>query len=55
MASLEGRKAPAFELDGSDGIKHALNDYAGKTMIIYLSQGQYPGMHQRGMWVPGSA
>ena len=36
MASLEGRKAPAFELDGSDGIKHALNDYAGKTIIIYF-------------------
>ncbi len=36
MSSLEGKKAPAFELEGSDGIKHALNDYTGKTVIIYF-------------------
>ncbi len=36
MASLEGEKAPEFELEGSDGIKHALRDYAGKTVVIYF-------------------
>lgn len=36
MASLEGQPAPYFELDGSDGIKHALKDYSGKTVVIYF-------------------
>lgn len=36
MASLEGKKAPAFELEGSDGTKHALKDYAGKMVIVYF-------------------
>jgi len=36
MASLEGKKAPDFELDGSDGTKHALRDYAGRTVVIYF-------------------
>jgi peroxiredoxin Q/BCP len=36
MSSMEGKKAPAFELEGSDGTKHALNDYTGKTVIIYF-------------------
>ncbi len=36
MAALEGKKAPAFELEGSDGTKHALQDYSGKTVIIYF-------------------
>ncbi len=36
MSSLEGMKAPEFELEGSDGTKHALKDYAGKTVIIYF-------------------
>lgn len=34
--SLEGKKAPAFSLEGSDGKKHALSDYAGKTVVIYF-------------------
>ena len=34
--SLEGKTAPAFELEGSDGRKHALEEYAGKTVIIYF-------------------
>ena len=34
--SLEGKKAPDFELEGSDGRKHALEEYAGKTVIIYF-------------------
>jgi peroxiredoxin Q/BCP len=36
MASLEGKKAPAFSLDGSDGKKHSLEDYKGKTVVLYF-------------------
>jgi len=36
MASLEGMKAPDFELVGSDGKKHELRDYSGKTVVIYF-------------------
>ncbi|MDD3293314.1 MAG: peroxiredoxin [Geobacteraceae bacterium] len=36
MASLEGKKAPDFELEGSDGKKHSLHDYSGHTVIIYF-------------------
>jgi len=36
MNSLEGKKAPAFTLEGSDGRKHALKDYAGKKVVIYF-------------------
>lgn len=34
--SLEGQKAPDFTLEGSDGKKHSLKDYAGKTVVIYF-------------------
>ena len=30
MADLEGKKAPAFNLEGNDGKKHSLEDYRGK-------------------------
>lgn len=33
---LEGKAAPAFELEGSDGRKHTLAEYAGKTVVIYF-------------------
>ncbi|BCR04374.1 peroxiredoxin [Desulfuromonas versatilis] len=36
MASLEGKKAPAFTLEGSDGKTHSLKDYAGKKLVIYF-------------------
>lgn len=36
MANLEGKKAPAFSLEGSDGKKHSLADYAGKTLVLYF-------------------
>ena len=36
MASLEGKKAPAFTLDGSDGKAHSLEDYKGKTVIMFF-------------------
>lgn len=34
--SLEGKKAPAFDLEGSDGKRHTLAEYAGKTVVIYF-------------------
>lgn len=36
MESLEGKKAPAFTLEGSDGKKHAIQDYLGKRVVIYF-------------------
>lgn len=33
---LEGNKAPDFSLEGSDGKKHSLNLYAGKTVVLYF-------------------
>lgn len=36
MKSLEGRKAPSFSLEGNDGKKHALEDYRGKTVVLYF-------------------
>ena len=36
MASLEGKKAPEFNLDGSDGKKHSLKDYQGKTVVLFF-------------------
>lgn len=34
--SLEGKKAPDFSLEGSDGKQHGLKDYAGKTVVLYF-------------------
>ncbi|MDD5286781.1 MAG: peroxiredoxin [Desulfuromonadaceae bacterium] len=34
--SLEGKKAPDFLLEGSDGKQHCLDQYAGKTVVIYF-------------------
>lgn len=36
MKSLEGSKAPAFTLEGSDGKSHSLTDYLGKKVVIYF-------------------
>ena len=36
MKNLEGEKAPSFELDGTDGKKHSLEDYRGKTVVLYF-------------------
>jgi thioredoxin-dependent peroxiredoxin len=36
MANLEGEKALTFSLEGSDGKKHALEDYKGKTVVLYF-------------------
>ena len=34
--ALEGKKAPEFLLEGSDGKQHTLKQYAGKTVVIYF-------------------
>lgn len=34
--SLEGEKAPAFDLEGSDGKRYTLGEYEGKTVVIYF-------------------
>src|SRR5208282_2246247 len=34
--SLEGMKAPDFELGGSDGKRHTLKEYAGKSVVLYF-------------------
>lgn len=34
--SLEGKKAPAFALEGSDGKQHSLSDYKGRTVVVYF-------------------
>ena len=36
MKSLEREKAPAFALEGNDGKKHSLEDYRGKTVVLYF-------------------
>ncbi|WP_372795017.1 peroxiredoxin [Pontiella sp.] len=36
MDSLEGKMAPAFSLEGSDGKKHAIKDYLGRRVVIYF-------------------
>ena len=34
--NLEGKKAPAFSLEGNDGKVHALEDYKNKTVVLYF-------------------
>jgi peroxiredoxin Q/BCP len=36
MSGLEGQRAPTFNLEGSDGKKHSLTDYAGKNVILWF-------------------
>ena len=36
MARLEGKKAPIFNLEGSDGKTHSPEDYKGKTLVLYF-------------------
>lgn len=36
MTKLEGRKAPPFSLPGSDGRMHALEDCAGRMVILFF-------------------
>ncbi|MSN26577.1 MAG: redoxin domain-containing protein [Geobacter sp.] len=34
--SLEGRQAPGFTLEGSDGKQHSLQQYVGKTVVVFF-------------------
>lgn len=34
--TLEGTKAPDFSLEGSDGARHSLKDYSGRTVVIFF-------------------
>ncbi|HMP73214.1 MAG TPA: peroxiredoxin [Kiritimatiellia bacterium] len=36
MTIQEGKPAPAFDLEGSDGRRHTLADYKGKTVVLYF-------------------
>jgi len=36
MPTLTDKTAPPFELEGSDGKVHRLEDYAGKTIVLYF-------------------
>ena len=36
MVSVAGKKAPAYRLEGSDGKKHSLEDYKGKTVVMFF-------------------
>jgi thioredoxin-dependent peroxiredoxin len=36
MKNLEGQKAPSFSLEGNDGKKHSLEEYKGKTVVLYF-------------------
>jgi len=36
MANLEGKKAPEFSLEGSDGKKHSLADSKGKSVVLFF-------------------
>lgn len=36
MPNLEGKKAPAFNLEGNDGKEHSLDQYKGKTVVLYF-------------------
>ena len=33
---LAGKKAPPFSLEGNEGRKHSLEDYRGKTVVLYF-------------------
>jgi peroxiredoxin Q/BCP len=34
--NLEGKKAPAFSLAGNDGKKHSLDEFKGKTVVLFF-------------------
>ena len=36
MMDLTDKKAPDFNLPGSDGKTHRLRDYAGKTVVLFF-------------------
>ena len=34
--SLEGKQAPEFTLEGSDGKQHSLKEYTGRTVVVFF-------------------
>jgi len=36
VKNLEGKSAPTFALEGNDGRRHSLDDYKGKTVVLYF-------------------
>lgn len=34
--SLIDQRAPAFDLEGSDGQRHRLEEYAGKRLLLFF-------------------
>jgi peroxiredoxin Q/BCP len=36
MKNLEGQKAPAFTLAGNDGNNHSLDEFKGKTVVVFF-------------------
>jgi thioredoxin-dependent peroxiredoxin len=36
VKDLEGKSAPTFTLEGNDGKKHSLEEFKGKTVVLYF-------------------
>jgi peroxiredoxin Q/BCP len=36
VKNLEGKSAPNFTLEGNDGKKHSLDEFKGKTVVLYF-------------------
>ena len=36
MSTLEGKKAPAFKLEGNDGNTYSLDDFKGQFIVIFF-------------------
>jgi cytochrome oxidase Cu insertion factor (SCO1/SenC/PrrC family) len=36
MKNFEGMKAPGFTLPGNDGKKHSLDEFKGKTVVLFF-------------------
>lgn len=53
MKDLEGQKAPAFSLPGNDGKKHSLDEFKGKTVVLFFyPKDSTPGLNQGSLRVP---
>ena len=49
VRARRGDKAPAFSLPADGGGRVSLADFKGrKLVLVFLSQGRYPGLHQGG-------
>ena len=36
MKNLEGHKAPVFSLPGNDGKQHSLDEFRGRTVVLFF-------------------